>query len=122
MSNGHRSGRQEAARKRRRQRQLLRIAGVVVGVAVLVVAAMLIFGRGEDEAEPVVGDVPEPTGEATWTADAFTGGPRLAVDRTEHNEGSIAYGHEVQAAFRLKNVGDQPLTLDEVSVNTLEGC
>ena len=121
MANLHRTGRQEAARKRKRQRQSLQIAGAVIGIVVLIVASLMIVG-GEDDVEPVVADVPEPNGEATWTVDEFTGGPRLAVDRTEHDEGSVAYEHEVQASFRLKNVGDEPLTLDEVSVNTLEGC
>ena len=49
MSLGHRSGRHEAARKRRRQRQMLRITGAIVGVVVLDFAAMPNFDGGEME-------------------------------------------------------------------------
>ena len=59
---------------------------------------------------------------ATWSAESYTGGPRLAVDKTSVDEGAVAYGHEVQASFRLRNVGDQPMTLGAAEVKTLEGC
>jgi hypothetical protein len=121
MGQSHRTGRQEAARKRRQQRQILHIGGVVVIVALVLAAALIIF-TGSDDDPPIVADVPDTTSNATWEAESFTGGPRLAVDRTDHNEGDVPYGHTVSAAFRLRNVGDEPLTLDETSVNTLEGC
>jgi hypothetical protein len=122
MANSHRTGRQEAARKRRRQRQLLKIGGTIAGVAIIVAVTMIAFTGGEKDSPSSTAGQPMTQPEATWDAEAFTGGPRLAVDRAVHDEGPVAYGHEVHAAFQLRNVGDQPLTLDEMSINTLEGC
>ena len=122
MTHSHRAGRQETARKRKRQRQLLKIGATVVGLAVVVTAAV-IFTTGGDESSPSsTAQQPSTSAAATWSTEPFSGGPRLAVDRVVHDEGLVAYGHEVNATFQLKNVGDQPLTLGEMSVNTLEGC
>jgi hypothetical protein len=122
MTHGHRTGRQEAARKRRRRRQVARLGAIMLGIAIVAATAILIFAGGDEDTPPTVAQLPTPSGDATWTTETFTGGPRLAVDRTVHDEGTVPYEHEVRAAFRLKNVGDEPLTLDEISVNTLEGC
>lgn len=122
VTHGHRTGRQEAARKRRRRRQVARLGAIALGIVVVAAAAIVIFAGGDEGSPPTVAQLPTPSGDATWTTEAFTGGPRLAVDRTVHDEGPVPYEHEVQAAFRLKNVGDEPLTLDEITVNTLEGC
>ena len=120
MAHGHRSGRQESARKRRQQRQLLKFGGAAVGLAIVVVAALIVL-TGSDSTAPT----DQPSGAAApanWTAGEFSGGPRLAVDRATYDQGSVAYGEAVHAAFQLRNVGDEPLTLGEMSVNTLEGC
>lgn len=61
-------------------------------------------------------------GATTWSASAYTGGPRLAVDRTLVDKGPVDYGHEVDATYRLKNVGDQPLSFQPPTVETVEGC
>ena len=122
MVHNHRTGRQEAARQRRRRRQLLTIGGAVVGVAIVVALAMIAFTGGEKDSSSSTAQQPMTNSTVAWEAEAFTGGPRLAVDRAVHDEGTVAYGHEVHAAFQLRNVGDEPLTLDKMSVNTLEGC
>lgn len=52
-----------------------------------------------------------------------TGAPRLAVDRTTIDEGDVKLGKSIRSAFRLQNVGDQPLqVLEEPQVEVVEGC
>ena len=52
-----------------------------------------------------------------------TGGPRLAVDQTEINEGYVKLDIPVRTTFRLKNVGGQPLhILGQPAVELIEGC
>jgi hypothetical protein len=51
------------------------------------------------------------------------GGARLAVDRDLIDFGQVRYGQYVEARFRLKNVGDQPLRLPpSPSIEVVEGC
>lgn len=59
------------------------------------------------------------TGEATM----FRGGPRLSVDKELIDFGPVRYRQYVEARFRLKNVGDQPLQLPaSPPVEVAEGC
>lgn len=52
-----------------------------------------------------------------------TGAPRLAVDQTAIDEGDVPLGKMIRSAFRLQNVGDQPLqVLGEPQVEVIEGC
>lgn len=56
-------------------------------------------------------------------ASRYQGGPRLAVDRQEVDFGRVPFEKSVQARFRLKNVGDQPLRLATgPRVEVVEGC
>jgi hypothetical protein len=51
------------------------------------------------------------------------GGPRLVVDQDLIDFGAVRYGQFVEARFRLKNVGDQPLRLpDSPPIEVVEGC
>lgn len=51
------------------------------------------------------------------------GVPKLAVDRTEVDEGYRKFDTQVRTTFRLSNVGDQPLTiLGQPQVQLVEGC
>lgn len=86
----------------------------VLALAVAGVAAGLLLTRG--------GQNTADTAPAAWSAAAYQGGPRLAVDRELVDAGSVPYGTKVQATFRLKNVGDQPIQLQPPDVQTLEGC
>lgn len=53
----------------------------------------------------------------------YQGGPRLAVDRQEIDFGPVRFEKHVQARFRLRNVGDQPLRLTaNPRVEVVEGC
>jgi hypothetical protein len=50
-------------------------------------------------------------------------GPRLAVDRELIDFGAVRYNQFVEARFRLKNVGDQPLRLPaSPPLEVVEGC
>ena len=52
-----------------------------------------------------------------------TGAPSLAVDQTTIDEGEVKLGKTIRTAFRLQNVGDQPLEiLGEPQVEVVEGC
>ena len=72
-------------------------------------------------------------GVATWylmprqslisDAAQYQGGPRLAVDKELIDFGSVPFERMVEARFRLRNVGDQPLRLAvDPRVEAVEGC
>jgi len=51
------------------------------------------------------------------------GGPRLAVDKELIDFGPVRFERMVEARFRLRNVGDQPLRLAvNPQVEAIEGC
>jgi hypothetical protein len=56
-------------------------------------------------------------------APVYAGGPRLAVDTDTIDFGAVRFEKMVTATFRLKNVGDQTLTLAaNPPVEVVEGC
>jgi cytochrome c-type biogenesis protein CcmH/NrfG len=60
---------------------------------------------------------------ARVVAPEVTGTPRLAVDQTVIDEGYVKLNTMVRTAFRLRNIGDQPLhILGEPQVVLVEGC
>ncbi len=60
---------------------------------------------------------------ATGEPAQFRGGPRLSVDRDLIDFGPVRYNQFVEARFRLKNVGDQPLHLPpSPPIEVVEGC
>ena len=72
-------------------------------------------------------------GAATWyllpqrnplsEAGQSLGGPRLQVDKELIDFGAVRFEKMVEARFRLKNVGDQPLRLTiDPQVEAIEGC
>ncbi len=72
-------------------------------------------------------------GAATWVllqrsspqvvAAQYTGGARLWVDSDYIDFGSVRFEKFVEARFRLRNVGDQPLRLpSNPPVDVVEGC
>ena len=64
-----------------------------------------------------------PSGSAPAVTPVVQGAPRLAVDRTEVDEGNIPLNKMVRSSFQLTNIGDQPLQiLDEPVVELVEGC
>jgi hypothetical protein len=60
---------------------------------------------------------------ATGEPAPYRGGPRLAVDQELIDFGAVRYNQFVEARFRLKNVGDQPLRLPaSPPLEVAEGC
>ena len=56
-------------------------------------------------------------------APQVTGAPSLVIDQTTIDEGEVKLGQTIRSAFRLQNVGDQPLQiLGEPQVEVVEGC
>lgn len=54
---------------------------------------------------------------------SLVNGPRLAVDKEEIDFGRVRVGRVVKVAFRLSNVGDQPLhILGKPLVEVAKGC
>ena len=112
--------RQAAQRRRqlrqRRRRVLVSIAGLTIFTVLAAgLAALLTQGGGDPDASGS-------NRTASWNTPAFAGGARLAVDQPTQDFGSVAYRHEVQATYRLKNVGDQPLEIQNPEVLILDGC
>ena len=53
----------------------------------------------------------------------YRGGPRLAVEQDAIDFGPVRFEKMVHAVFRLRNVGDQPLTIAaNPQVEVVEGC
>jgi hypothetical protein len=62
-------------------------------------------------------------GTSTATSADGAGAPKLAVDTSSIDEGYLKYDTPIQTAFRLRNVGEQPLKiLGEPQVELVEGC
>lgn len=116
---GRRAARRRVRERARARRNLLL---AVLGVAVVGVLAVVGFRLASDNGTRGAAMDSADTSAPAWSAQAYSGGPRLAVDRTIIDHGSVHYGHTVNAVFRLKNVGDQPLDLRPASVATLDGC
>lgn len=54
---------------------------------------------------------------------AGQGGPRISVDKDLIDFGTVPFRKFVEASFRVRNVGDQPLTLPaNPPLDVLEGC
>lgn len=117
MPENRKPGRRAITRRKRhtRQRRRILVGGVALGL-LLAVAAVALLSRDREDADDVAG------GAAAWETTTFTDGPRLAVDQQEVDHGEVAYNHPVEATFRLKNVGDQPLDLGKPEVEILDGC
>jgi hypothetical protein len=104
------------SRRKRRQKQKqapsrrLPLVVIAAGGGLLVIAAALLLVQpwsGGDAAEP-----PQ-----------VEGAPRLQVDQTVVDEGYVKYNVPVRTAFRLSNVGDQPLKIIEApQVRLVDGC
>ena len=92
-------------------------AGIACALLLVIVAVAM---TGTDEPTEVA-DIPD-IGVASWTAESFSGGPRLVADRTDVAYGPVDYGQQVEAVYRLRNVGDEVITIDEPDIKTLEGC
>jgi hypothetical protein len=110
---GRRSSLEQQRRVRRRRRV---VVGIIAAGLVTVMAAVLLGADDETDANGITDR------SATWDATPFAGGARLAVDQQVIDHGDVPYNHTVEAEFRLKNVGDQTLVIDQPRIEILEGC
>ena len=81
----------------------------IAAAVVLVIAGLVLVWNGSNT--------------APGTEPDLAGAPRLAVDKTEVDEGDVKIETPIQSAFTLKNVGGQPLQIiGEPQVELIEGC
>ena len=86
--------------------RILLAAGGLAGIILVVLAV----------AQPWSGDQPQVTPQVV-------GSPRLTVDQTTLDAGYVKYDVPIRTAFRLRNVGDQPLKIvDTPQVRLVQGC
>ena len=106
---GHRS-------KKRRANNMTWIVMGLIGGAVLVVAAIALFARGNDNGGEKAFD---PNFQPT-----VTGAPAVAVVPNDVIDyGDVKLGSTVNTVFKVRNVGDQPLVvLGEPQVELVQGC
>lgn len=89
------------------QRPTWLLPAVIVGAIVVVLAIVAAMtGSRRESFEPEV-----------------AGAPRAEVDQTSIDHGAVRFEQPVESVFRVRNVGDQPLTiLGEPRVELLQGC
>jgi hypothetical protein len=82
---------------------------LAVGTALLIIGGLSTLWASS-EAGPAVAPV-------------TSGAPKLVVDQQIIDEGPVKLNTPVRTAFRLRNIGDQPLQImDEPIVELVEGC
>jgi hypothetical protein len=107
---GHRS------KKRRANTDISWIWAATAGGVVLVIAAIVLFARGNNNG-----------GEKTFAPNfqpTVTGAPAVAVlPQDVVDYGDVKLGTTINTVFKVRNVGDQPLTvLGEPQVELVQGC
>lgn len=117
MPQGQHRGRHSSLVHQRERQRRQRFIGAGVVILILAVFGLVMLTRGEDDRPSGVAE-----GAAGWDATPFAGGPRLAVDQAVVDHGEVEYEHTVEAVFRLRNVGDQPLQIETPEVEIVEGC
>jgi hypothetical protein len=99
-----------------RQQQFSWIWAAIAAGVVLIVAAIALFARGNDNA-----------GEKTFDPNfqpAVTGAPAVAVlpnDVIDYDD--VKLGTTINTVFKVRNIGDQPLMVSgEPQVELVQGC
>ena len=83
------------------------IPAIIVGIAVVVLAVVAAITGSRRE--PFEAEV--------------TGAPRAEFDQTSLDHGSMRFNQQAESVFRVRNVGDQPLTIQgEPRVELVQGC
>lgn len=107
MGKSRRNPRPRKSNPRLNDKALLRYGLVLIVLALLMGGAALLF---TPEQTPFVPEV--------------LGGPRVAVAQEVVDFGDVPVNKYVQAVFRVRNVGDQPLRIfdQEPPLEVVEGC
>jgi hypothetical protein len=89
---------------------------MAVGAVLIIAVGFLVWrGGGSQQANS--------SSPQTGGAPLVTGSPKLSVDRDSIDFGKVPLDIPVKATFKLKNVGDQPLTIKgEPRVEVVRGC
>ena len=105
----------KSRRKRKQQRrqsparQIPRVLMAAGGLTAIILVVLAV-------AQPWSADLPPATPQVV-------GSPRLTVDQTTIDAGYKKYDVPIRTAFRLRNVGDQPLKIvDTPQVRLVQGC
>ena len=105
----NRTGPAVPSRRSRPKRGLPGLVWVALGGLLLVVAGLVFLARPGSQAAPVAPQV--------------TGQPKLAVDRDKIDFGTVPLDKPVKATFKLTNVGDKPLLIeDKPTIQVKQGC
>ena len=95
------------------------------GLIIAVVALFVVFfayreigGGSSNEFKPQIAETPA----AASKGEPFQDGPRLYLPVEGIDMGHVPLGPKVSYAFALTNVGDAPLSIEDVQVKMLEGC
>ncbi len=78
---------------------------VALGVLLSAFAFLLVRGSQQEPFKPQV-----------------TGKPKAVLDQTYFDYGDVHFNKVITTAFRVKNVGDQPLHVEEPYVQVVDGC
>jgi hypothetical protein len=93
------------------------IAAVIAGIVFLVVYGQIGGGKGS-EFVPQIAETPSDASKG----EPFRGGPRLYFPVESMDLGQVPLSVQIPFDVQLANVGDAALTVEDVSVNILEGC
>lgn len=86
---------------------------LVIGSVLIVLGGLALLLRGSGEEEGI---------DPNFTPDV-SGAPALEVEQENLDFGDVRLGETVEAVFRIKNMGDQPLRIGESpQVEVLDGC
>ena len=103
-------GQRYATKRSRKRKQRNRWVPLVLGAGglLLLVLAVLALRGG---------------GSGSKAAIEVNGAPAIQVDKEQVDLGEVKLGQTVEVAFKITNVGDQPLRLSEQPyVEVVEGC
>ena len=117
---------QQKRRPKRARRWQRRLGSWAAPGFIAVAVALFLFfivyreigGEDANEFKPQVAVTPADASKGQ----PFPGGPRLYLPVEGIDLGRLPIGPKVSYAFPIMNVGDAPLSIEDVQVKMLEGC
>jgi hypothetical protein len=93
-----------------------------IAVAVGLILFLIVYREiGGEDGSQFKAEIAETPADAS-KGQPFPGGPRLYLPVEGIDLGRLPIGPKVSYAFALRNVGDAPLSIEDVQVRMLEGC